>query len=504
MDKYAGLNVYYGDLHNHCAISYAHGPLEAALGNAAVQLDFCSVTGHAAWPDMPAPDGRIDYIIDFHKLGFTRLAQGWAEVLQTLREHHRPGKFILFPGYEIHSNQNGDHTFLLRELDGEPVLGQSIPDTIQQLRQQYGEGALGFPHHIGYPQGHRGINWNSYDAHFCPLVEMFSMHGCGEGGETPLPYLHSMGPSDGQSSMQHGLSLGHRFGVLGNTDHHSAFPGSYGRGRTALWAAELSRQAIWDALRARRTYALTGDRIALRFYANDALMGEEAARACLRDVRIEVCGGSSINHVDLIKNNRLLKRFVPEDNLAQPPASARRRTKLYLEVGWGEKHKKAAWDVDLVIEGGQILGVEPRFRGMEVVSPVEQGENRLPYRNGQWAQTAANRVHFEVVSQGNPTNTTPVTQGMCLDVSLQPGAQVQARLNGHGLVLSAERLYEGAYGRPLGAIDSPAFLFHRLPLEQEFNWTLHFQDEQTSERDFYYVRVIQDNGQMAWSSPIYF
>jgi hypothetical protein len=504
MDKYKGLKVFYGDLHNHCAISYGHGPLEAALGNAQTQLDFCSVTGHAAWPDMPEPDGRIDYIIDFHKDGFAKLAKVWPDVLATMRAHNRPGEFLVFPGYEIHSNQDGDRTFIFRELAGELILGKDIPDTIAQLLQKYREDVLGFPHHLGYPQGHRGVNWSTYNQDFCPLVEIFSMHGCAEGGETIWPFLHSMGPFDGHSAMQHGLGLGYRFGLIANTDHHSAFPGSYGRGRTAVWAPGLSRADLWQALRTRRTYALTGDRIELRFAINGALMGENAPPAEHREVKIGVSAGNSINHIDLIKNNRLLKRFVPADNTYKSSAATIGHTKLYLEVGWGEKHKITPWEVELMATGGQILSVEPRFRGMEVVSPVELGENQLPYRNGEWKMVDPKAVWFKVQSQGNPTNTTPTTQGLCLDVILEPGAQIRANINGHILSLPIERLVEGQYARPLGTIDSPAYCFHQLPREQEFKWDLRMTDEQTSAHDVYYVRVVQDNGQMAWSSPIYF
>ena len=504
MDEYNGLMVFYGDLHNHCAISYGHGPLEAALGNAQTQLDFCSVTGHAAWPDMPEPDNRIDYIIDFHQKGFAKLARTWSSVLQTMRAYNRPNEFVVFPGYEVHSNRDGDHTFIFQEIAGDLILGKDIPDTITKLRQKYGEDVLGFPHHIGYPQGHRGINWSTYDQDFCPLVEIFSMHGSSEGSETNWPFLHSMGPFDGRSTMQHGLELGYRFGLLANTDHHSAFPGSYGRGRTAIWASELSRTALWEGLLSKRTVALTGDRIELRFSINGALMGEEAAAAHNREVKIDLSAGNSVNHVDLIKNNQLHKRFVPEDNLFQPSLMTSCATKLFLEVGWGEKHKVAEWNVELAIEGGYIFGVEPRFRGMEVVSPVELGENRLPYRNGDWGQFDEQSVWFAAFSQGNPTNTTSTTQGICLDVVFEPGATIHANINGLSLRLPVDRLVEGQYARPLGNIDSPAYCFHRLPQEQEFQWTLHMTDEQTTDHDVYYVRVVQDNGQMAWSSPIYF
>ena len=50
----ANVAPFYGDLHNHCGISYGHGSLENALRNATLPLDFVSITGHAYWPDMPA------------------------------------------------------------------------------------------------------------------------------------------------------------------------------------------------------------------------------------------------------------------------------------------------------------------------------------------------------------------------------------------------------------------------------------------------------------------
>ena len=70
---YDGQDLLFGDLHNHCGLSYGHGSLKDALKNAREQLDFCSITGHAHWPDMPEPDERIQYIIDFHQVGFAKL-----------------------------------------------------------------------------------------------------------------------------------------------------------------------------------------------------------------------------------------------------------------------------------------------------------------------------------------------------------------------------------------------------------------------------------------------
>ena len=101
MNSYARYQTFFGDIHNHCGISYAHGSLEDALNNARQRLDFVSVTGHAHWPDMPEPDEEIQYIIDFHKKGFAKLKAGWNEMMETLRSFDQQGSFVLFPGFEV-------------------------------------------------------------------------------------------------------------------------------------------------------------------------------------------------------------------------------------------------------------------------------------------------------------------------------------------------------------------------------------------------------------------
>ena len=39
------------------------------------------------------------------------------------------------------------------------------------------------PHHIGYRQGYRGINWAAFTPEFSPLVEIMSMHGASESAD---------------------------------------------------------------------------------------------------------------------------------------------------------------------------------------------------------------------------------------------------------------------------------------------------------------------------------
>ena len=74
--------ILFGDLHNHCNISYAHGSLKRAIAFSKLSLDFVSVTGHAGWPDMNTKDLSIKHITDFHKVGFQKLKKNWKKILE--------------------------------------------------------------------------------------------------------------------------------------------------------------------------------------------------------------------------------------------------------------------------------------------------------------------------------------------------------------------------------------------------------------------------------------
>ena len=49
MPSASNLKMYWGDLHNHCNITYGHGDMRDAFEAAKGQLDFVSVTPHAMW-----------------------------------------------------------------------------------------------------------------------------------------------------------------------------------------------------------------------------------------------------------------------------------------------------------------------------------------------------------------------------------------------------------------------------------------------------------------------
>ena len=152
LEKSEMYNLYWGDLHSHCSISYGHGTVEQALMRAKQQLDFCSVTGHAFWPDMPTDRAVYAEIIDYHNEGFATLARNWDRLIELQRTGTKDDDFIAFPSYEWHSLKYGDHNVYTAT----PELPLRDAPDLPALRKVASEAqGIAIPHHIGYRAGYR-------------------------------------------------------------------------------------------------------------------------------------------------------------------------------------------------------------------------------------------------------------------------------------------------------------------------------------------------------------
>ncbi|MDQ3559961.1 MAG: hypothetical protein M3453_12425 [Pseudomonadota bacterium] len=451
---------------------------------------------------MPVDDPCVAHIVDFHVKGFAKLEQCWPAHFDQLAAADEPGAFTVFPGYEIHSFAHGDYTIVYRDLERRPLIKADSPAELRRkLRSAFGDAAFAFPHHIGYRLGARGVNWSSFNEDLSPVLELISMHGCSETSVMDRPFLHSMGPSDGQSTARHGLNLGLKFGFLGNTDHHSGYPGSYGHGRSAVYAPENERLSLWDAIRQRRTNALTGDNSHLFFAIGDTPQGGIVSPQGKPVLGLEAVAGSFIDYIDLIKNAALVSRITPE--LAPSPIDDARgslETILVLELGWGARGKFHDWDGSIELHGGEILSVEPRLRGSEIVSPLEGGGDA---NDDNQVALDGNSVSFTIRSIANPNNTTAATQAIAARVRIAADSRFRVTLDSQEFEVSASRLLAGALSGNLGPIDSPAFRLHPLPKPHQWQWRGMIPIEPLSSGDWLYVRMRQANGQWNWASPIF-
>ncbi|HEX5724912.1 MAG TPA: DUF3604 domain-containing protein, partial [Longimicrobiaceae bacterium] len=98
------------------------------------------------------------------------------------------------------------------------------------------------------------------------------------------------------------LMQGAILGVAAGGDSHSARPGSHGYGAlTAVLAAEHTRDGVFDALRARHTYATTGHRLLMELRADGAIMGDVVEDTLIPELIWRVASPQPITRVRLVR-----------------------------------------------------------------------------------------------------------------------------------------------------------------------------------------------------------
>ncbi|MDE0736724.1 MAG: hypothetical protein OSB47_12935 [Pirellulaceae bacterium] len=493
-------NLYWGDLHSHCSVSYGHGSVDQALARANQQLDFASVTGHAFWPDMPTDREQYGTIIDYHNLGFSRLANNWDSLLTSQELHSRNGHFLALPSYEWHSLKYGDHNIYAAG----PGLSLQDAATVSELRNlAIKQDAFAIPHHIGYAAGYRGINWDYYSEDRSPFVEIFSLHGCSLGDHSPYPMLHDMGPRDHGSTAVAGWDRGFHFGIVGGTDHHGAYPGSWGDGRMGVFAEALTPEALWEAFTERRVFAATGDRIDAHVTINDACLGSVISSKDARRISIQVAAADKLDRVDLYKNERLMQRFTPSIEAEEPME----RRRLRVTWGWGAQDRLVDWLGQLSLNNARITAVESCFRGEAIVSPqpssslAEVPDNvDLPH---EILESTEDSVSWKSVTRGNLTMRHATTQSLLLSIEGPLDARLALDVNDNRYLHQLGGLLNKGRCHYLRGWLSEAIQLGPLVPESACQFTTSFEDEPDQDEDRYRLEVTQSNGQCAWLTPIW-
>lgn len=496
------LKVFWGDVHNHCNVTYGHGDLSDALAAAEQQLDFVSVTPHAMWPDIPGEnDPRLNWVIGYHTAAFRRLrAGGYEKYRQMIEAANRPGRFLTFVSYECHSMEHGDHVALFRDFDVPLVECTSVPDLKEKLR---GYACYVTPHHMGYQTGFRGYNWAAFPDNDpqTPFVEMFSRHGLAESDTGDYDYLHDMGPRVWEGSILYGLEQGHKFGLMCSTDQHAGYPGSYGDGRIGVYASSLDRNELWDQMGRRHVCGVTGDKIKIDFRINNGVPGD-VIRASRREIYLNVEGQNAIDYVDVIKNGRCVARMNAPFRAAAP-ADEVLRVKVKVNFGWNREEEYVHWTGRLQLTDGSIDDLQTCFRGAAFTSP-QPGETEFHTRVNRVVERDARSVVLDLYSTKNPNVMTPAMQGVVLDLTVPRGARLVAEFNGQRYEHTIEELLEGARAHFLRGWLSEAIQFERAQPEAAFCVGHRMVDtEPQRDTDYYYVRVRQRDGQWGWSSPIW-
>jgi len=287
--------LYWGDIHSHSQFSWdGTGTADDhfAYARYAALLDIYSATDHNDHTSM----GEAE----------------WQANMRYTEKWNLPGEFVTLLGYEAsYSKPYGHHNVYYRGATGEyrHIEEERLEDIWKRGRA--GE-MLTIPHHTGgfsRPGGGVNHDWGRDDPRFRTTIEIYSSHGHSEEYAPNHPLSMDVsdftfnGPGDPGNYVQDAWLAGLKLGVIASSDNHAAQPGKEAFGAMAVWAPALTREAVFDAIRNRRTYGTTGSRIYLEFFLNGEPMGGEVTLAPGEPVhvRVEVLGTGPLRWVEVLR-----------------------------------------------------------------------------------------------------------------------------------------------------------------------------------------------------------
>jgi Protein of unknown function (DUF3604) len=481
--KGAALRRYWGDLHGQSGETIGMGTAESYFRYAR-DAAFIDIVGH---------QGNDFQITDTF----------WRELNRLTSEFDVPGQFVCLPGYEWSGNtgMGGDRNIFYRR-EGRPIRrsshilveGQTSTEAIytadELFRALEGEDAVVIAH-VG---GRYADLKYAHDGRLERAVEVHSTWGTFEW------ILHDA------------FEKGFRVGVVCHSDDHKGRPGatrpgasSFGAigGLTCYIMPELTRDALFDALRHRRHYGTTGTRIFLdlrgsfdqvvtvfsedprlgpakEFAVCEALMGDIVRPgSASMQFAAEIIGTAPIERVDVLHGTRVARTVHPYS-----AADLGRRVRvLWQGAEYRGRGREAILQGQLTVAGNRIA----RFASVNFLNPERMVQETAAGAALVWSSvTTGNLAGIDLwldeTHRGTLSVKTNIVSGT-VDLTALADNTIAFEGGGLGRRLSIYRLPEADWGRRVALDHTVRFAGGEdLPV---------------------YLRATQADGHQAWSSPIY-
>ncbi len=266
--------------------------------------------------------------------------EDFEEIKQTVKEYHKNREFISIFGYEWGSWYSGYGDICIYNYDDTIPVFRSDLNKYNSTRKliknlkPYEDKVLMIAHHTALRPGYR--NWTYFDNALEKLVEIYSTWGNQEYPSikgNPLPprykffgygkYARKRGAvlEKRDSFVSDALERGYKLGfVAGGDDHFGIYPsgsidpdnGIYPPGIMAVWAENLTKESLWEALNNRKCYGTTGPRIIIEFLVNNYFMGDiiavekETYLNSERIINLSLFSPIPIKKIELIRNNSVI------------------------------------------------------------------------------------------------------------------------------------------------------------------------------------------------------
>jgi hypothetical protein len=469
-----------------------HGQSEETVGTNSADAHF-AFARDKAFLDIAGHQGNDFQITDAF----------WNELNRLTAAYDAPGRFLAVPGFEWSGNTGlgGDRNVFYRR-EGRPIHRSShilvrpeetstaAQHTAQRLFEALaGEDAVVVAH-VG---GRYADIAYAHDSNLETAVEVHSTWGTFEW------LLHDA------------LAKGHRVGVVCHSDDHKGRPGathpgasSFGAigGLTCYLMPELTRDALFEALRRRHHYGTTGTRMLLDLRAafpapvtvfprdprHEAGIGARATAAAMGDIvraggtpmrlEVEAIGTAPIECVDVFHGTTLAQSVRP----ALPAASRRVRLR-WQGAEYRGRGRQTLWRGELNVQGNRFARAEAvNFLNHELALAETCPGTALAWRSVTTGNMAGIDLWLENAAAGSLRIETNLAKAEIDLSSLCDGERVH-EAGGLGRRMTLRRLPEEGGARRVAFAHE---VRHQGPADLPV-----------------YVRVTQEDGHQAWSSPIY-
>jgi len=477
---------YWGDL---------HAQSEETIGTNSA-AEYFSYARDKAFVDIVGHQGNDFQITDAF----------WKTLNGLTRQFDEPGRFVALPGYEWSGNtgMGGDRNVFYRA-EGRPIRRSSrilVSDpstedchTARELFEALGrnnEDAVVIAH-----VGGRYADINvAHDGRFERAVEIHSTWGTFEW------LLHDA------------FDRGYRVGIVCHSDDHKGRPGATQPGASTFGAIggltcylmpRLDRDAVFDALRQRRHYGSTGNRLYMSVkgsfdrpvtqYADDPLLGPTHSRE-VTEVPIgaivangtvpmrlcaEVIGSSAIDRIDILHGKTLMRSVRPYSS----GDLGKRIRVMWSGAEYRGRGREVNWRGKATLRGNRIEQVAA-VNFLNPDKPLSHdGEAGIVSWN---SVTTGNMAGFDLWLERERAGV------LSIETNIVSAECDLATLDDDEIVVEA-----GGLGRQIRV--------YRLPETRKIT-SMQVTHEVTGteaiEGDVpVYIRVTQEDGNQAWSSPIY-
>ena len=407
----------------------------------------------------------------------------WQRLKGEIERYHEDGRCVIFVGYEWSGMTpgGGDRNVMYRadiaslhrsshaEVDDMADAATDCFPVTELFEQFRGREDVLLVPHIG---GRYADIVGFHDARLEPVVEIYSDWGRFEW------LLHDA------------LAKGYKVGVVSNSDGHKGRPGAshpgastfgaYG-GLTCVLTDSLTRASVFEAICARRCYGVTAaQRIHVELTVNGLPMGAAGPLSGEVVVSGRAVGTGPIERIDIFRGLTLVRTITPYT--AGSFAGSNRYRVAWAGSRVRGRDRLTTWDGSLELSTGRVVdavvfAMENPEKGIRLV-----GERRV-----QWI-----------------SNTTGDDDGVDLTLDAPPEAVLRFRTPVIDLDVPLADLADGATRTfPAGGVDLRAFM-RRLPA-QDLTRELKIEHREAPPpgAHAYWIRVTQEDGAQAWTSPVY-